>query len=90
MCQTGAGKPTYFESQFQVELGRGPNREVAGAGVPQPCVPRLCVWVGVRGLQGHRPLAGQQRRAVKDLPGREGFASQWQLSEGALHPVSLC
>lgn len=74
-------QPTYFESQFQVELGRRPNRKVAGAGVPQPRLPRLCVRVGLRGLQGHRPLAGQQCGEVKDLPGREGSATRWPLGE---------
>lgn len=62
-------------SQFQAELGRGPDGEVAGAGVPEPCVPRLCVRLGVRGLPGHRPLAGQQRGQAEDLPGGQGRAS---------------
>lgn len=59
-----------LEPQFQVELGGGPDGEVAGAGVPQPRIPCLRVRLGLRGLQGHRPLAGQQRGATEDLSGR--------------------
>lgn len=61
--------PACREPQFQVELGGGPDGEVAGAGVPQPRVPCLCMRLGLRGLQGHRPLAGQQRGQAEDLSG---------------------
>lgn len=81
-------------SQFQAQLGRGPDGEVAGAGVPQPRVPRLRLRLGVRGLPGHCALAGRQRGPAEDLPGGQGRLKACQVGRegsclrGAAQPAS--
>lgn len=44
---------------------------MAGAGIPKPRLPCLCLWVRVCDLQGYRWLAGRQLRKVKDLSGNK-------------------
>lgn len=77
---------TWFLTQFQAELGGGPHREVAGAGVRQPGLPSVRLRLRLRGLSGPGAVAGQQRRQAEGLPGR---AERWgapagQLGAGAL------